>query len=91
MLQHLTKEAIGRWHQRIAAIKAGGAEVHHLRFIASSLWAQITVYTKLKADNIQKPEGEWTSWDLEDLVRVLNKLAHSGEKSQTFTVIDGSS
>ena len=36
---------------------------------------------------MNKPEGEWQSWPLEDLVRVLFKLTSSSQKPQSFTPI----
>jgi hypothetical protein len=87
MLTHLSKESIGKWYQKLMATQAGGIVVNHLKFIATSIWSQLTVYSKLKSKDVQKPEGDWTTWGLQDLVKVLTRLAPSGEKSSTFTAI----
>ena len=85
-LKKTDKVSIEDWANSIRLIKAGNMELRHVEYIQPELIDTIDILTELEVDFV-KPEGNWRSWSLEDLVKVLKSATPIGDEHRNHATL----
>ena len=86
MLDKLSKGALETWSNNMRVTRLG-VRVRHVEYINPSLFSDISIYTAMRT-KFDKPPGDWTSWSLEDLVKVLNATNHRSEETKFIGTLE---
>ena len=88
MLDKLSKGALETWSNNMRVTRLG-VKVRHIDYINPALFNDINIYTAMRT-KFTKPPGVWTSWSLEDLVKVLNATNHRSEETKFIGTVESS-
>ena len=86
MLTKTDKISIEDWANSIRLLKAGNMDLRHVEYIKPELLDTIDMLAELEVGFV-KPEGDWRTWSLEDLVKVLKSATQIGDEHRNHATL----